>query len=550
MAEAIRGAEVLAQGLRRAGTRTLFSLSGNHIMPVYDALLGTGIGLVHTRHEAAAVHMADAWGRLTGEAGIALVTGGQGHTNAVAGLSTALAGEVPLVLLSGHAPLADLGNGAFQELDNAALAAPVAKASFVAQSAAGLAAELARAVRIARSGRPGPVHLSLPTDVLEAKLDPGTVAWPEAADFAPLPMALPPGLAAAVLAELGAAKRPLVIAPPALCTPRGRGLLAALRGALGLPVIAMESPRGLNDPALGALAETLAEADLVLLLGKALDFTLRFGRPPAVAKDARWIVLDPDPALLARAQRLLGPRLAMGALAGPAAATAALAEAARGSAGPQAGWAVQAEAAFAHRPAAWAALREGGDGPAHPVAFCAAIEAVLAQGGPDSVLVCDGGEIGQWAQALLAAPTRIINGVAGAIGAGIPFAIAARAARPEGAPVIAVMGDGTFGFHMAEFDTAARHGLPFVAVVGNDAKWNAEYQIQLREYGAQRAHGCELAPGTRYDLIAAALGGHGEFVERGADLPAALARALASGKPACVNVLLDGQAAPVVKRGS
>jgi acetolactate synthase I/II/III large subunit len=547
----LRGADVLAGALARgAGARTLFSLSGNHIMPVYDALLGTSIGLIHTRHEAAAVHMADAWGRLTGEAGIALVTGGQGHTNAVAGLATALAGEVPLVLLSGHAPLAELGLGAFQELDNAALAAPVAKASFVAGSAAGLAADLARAVRTARSGRPGPVHLSLPTDVIEAKVDPAAFAWPDPAEFAPEPVPLPPALAAAVLAELGAARRPLVVAPPALCTPRGRALLASLRGALGLPVIAMESPRGVNDPALGALAETLAEADLILLLGKPLDFTLRFGRPPAVAAGARWIVLDPDPALLDRARRLLGGRLSIAALAGAAEAVAALAEAAQGSAGPQAEWTIHAEAAFAHRPAAWDALREGEEGPVHPVALCAAIERLLARGGPDSVLVCDGGEIGQWAQSLLTAPTRIINGVAGAIGAGIPFAVAARAARPGGAPVVAVMGDGTFGFHMAEFDTAARHGLPFVAVVGNDSRWNAEYQIQLREYGAQRAHGCELAPGTRYDLVVQALGGHGEFVERAADLPAALERALASGRPACVNVLIDGQPAPVVRRGT
>ncbi len=543
MPEPIRGADALVRALLAAGTRTLFSLSGNHIMPVYDALLGSGIGLIHTRHEAAAVHMADAWGRLTGEAGIALVTGGQGHTNAVAGLSTALAGEVPLVLLSGHAPLAEIGMGAFQELDNAALAAPVAKAAWAAQSTAGLAGDLARAIRIARSGRPGPVHLSLPTDVIEAKIDPGAIAWPDAAAFAPVPMPLPPRLAVAVLAEIGAAARPVVIAPPALCSPRGAALLATLRGALGIPVIPMESPRGINDPAHGALAEVLAEADLVVLLGKQLDFTLRFGK---AAPTARWVVLEPDPALLDRARRGLGERLVLGALCGPSEAAAALAEAGRGAAGPQAGWTVSAEAALAHRPAAWGPLRVAAD-PIHPVALCAALEPLLAH--PDAILVCDGGEIGQWAQSLLRAPTRLINGVAGAIGAALPFALAARAARPE-APILALMGDGTFGFHMAEFDTACRHNLPFVCVVGNDAKWNAEYQIQRRDYGAQRTHGCELAPGTRYDLVAAALGGHGEFVERAADLPAALERAVASGRPACVNVLIAGQPAPQVKRAS
>jgi acetolactate synthase I/II/III large subunit len=163
------------------------------------------------------------------------------------------------------------------------------------------------------------------------------------------------------------------------------------------------------------------------------------------------------------------------------------------------------------------------------------------------VFVSDGGEIGQWAQAIIRAPDRLINGPAGAIGASIPFAIAAKAARPE-ATVVAVLGDGSFGFHMAEFDTAVRCGLPFVAIVGNDARWNAEYQIQLRDYGANRALGCTLAPGTRYDLVATALGGHGEFVTCAAELPAALDRAFASRKPTCVNVLIESVAAPIIRR--
>jgi acetolactate synthase-1/2/3 large subunit len=199
--------------------------------------------------------------------------------------------------------------------------------------------------------------------------------------------------------------------------------------------------------------------------------------------------------------------------------------------------------AVAWRPDAWAGLRET-SAPIHPVTMCAAIAPHLGEG---SVLVSDGGEIGQWAQSVLAEAAPIVNGVAGAIGASIPFAIAARAARPD-ARVIAVLGDGTFGFHMAEFDTALRHDLPFVAVVGNDSRWNAEHQIQLREYGAQRAHGCTLAPATRYDLVVQALGGHGEFVTRAEELAPALARAVASGLPACVNVMIDGLPAPSVRR--
>jgi acetolactate synthase-1/2/3 large subunit len=163
------------------------------------------------------------------------------------------------------------------------------------------------------------------------------------------------------------------------------------------------------------------------------------------------------------------------------------------------------------------------------------------------VFVCDGGEIGQWAQACLHAPNRVINGAAGSIGAALPFAVAARCAKPE-APIVAVMGDGTFGFHCAEIDTAVRYGLPFVTVVGNDARWNAEYQIQVREYGRDRAKGCELLP-ARYDQVTAAFGGHGELVTRAEDLLPAARRAEQSRRPACLNVMVEGLPAPNIKRG-
>jgi acetolactate synthase-1/2/3 large subunit len=545
MVETIRGADILVEALKAAGVSRVFSLSGNHIMPVYDALLGSGIEIIHTRHEAAAVHMADAWARLSGECGVALVTGGQGHSNAVAALPTALAGEVPVLLLSGHAPLAELGLGAFQELEQARLAAPVCKRATTAAAAERLAEDVAAAIRLARSGRPGPVHLSLPTDVLEARIAPPAARGPAA--FARAPMPLAPEAVAAIAAAIAAAERPVLIAPPALCTPAGRAALAVLAARAGLPVVAMESPRGLADPALGAFAEALMEADCVVLLGKALDFTLRFGRPPAIPAAARFVVVEPDAALLARAAGTLGDRLALMAMAGAAEAVDALAaEASPLAPHRNRAWAERLEAAIAYRPPAWAALAGAPAGPIHPATLCHALRPWLAA--EDAVLVSDGGEIGQWAQAMLQAPARIINGVAGAIGPSIPFALAARCARP-GARILAVMGDGTFGFHMAEFDTAHRHNLPFVAVIGNDARWNAEHQIQLRDYGAGRAHGCELAPGTRYDLAAAALGAHGEFVTRAEDLTPALARAFASGRPACVNVVIEGRPAPVIRKG-
>jgi acetolactate synthase I/II/III large subunit len=534
-----RGADALIAALEQAGTRTIFALSGNHIMSVFDAALDRDIELIHVRHEAAAVHMADAWARLSGGVGVALVTAGQGHANAAAALCTAQGGETPLLLLSGHAPLSELGLGSFQEQRQAELAAPVTKASWTAQSAGALPEDIARACRIARSGRPGPVHISLPADVLESDCDLGALAL-AAARFAAEPMPLPKAAAEEAKTALANASRPLVIAPPALATPSGATLLAPLRAALGIPVVTMESPRGINDPALGAFAEMLAEADLILLLGKPLDFTLRFGKAPAVAPQCRWIVIDPEPALRQRAERLLGQRLLFAAGADARSAVSGLSAIAAGDTANHAAWRRQVEAAIAYHPAAWDAIAPDADAPMHPAVLCRALQPLLDRR-PDSVLVSDGGEFGQWAQATLRAPSRVINGVAGAIGPSLPFAIGAKAARPE-STVLALLGDGTFGFHMAEFDTAVRNGLPFVAVVGNDSRWNAEHQIQLRHYGAARTQGCTLAPATRYDLVAAALGGHGEFVRTAAELPAALERAFASGKPACVNVLIEGAA--------
>ena len=139
----------------------------------------------------------------------------------------------------------------------------------------------------------------------------------------------------------------------------------------------------------------------------------------------------------------------------------------------------------------------------------------------------------------------MINGVAGSIGSSLPMAGGARVVERR-APVFAVMGDGTFGFHMAEIDTAVRCDLPYVAIVGTDCRWNAEYNLQVRDYGPNRTRGCDLLP-TRYDLVVTALGGHGELVDNLADLPGAVERALASGKPACINVMIESIPSPVVR---
>jgi acetolactate synthase I/II/III large subunit len=553
MAKHFRGADALVRTLQAGGVSRLFTLSGNHIMPVFDAAFGAGMPLIHTRHEAAAVHMADAWSRLTPEPGIALVTGGPGHANAVSALYTAQMAEAPVVLLSGHAPNEQLGQGAFQEMRQADMAAPVTKASWTCASADTVAADVARAIQLARSGRPGPVHLSLPSDVIERA---ASDSVPALQAFEPAVQPLSPADAASVVARLHEARQPLVLVGAASMTRPGRQRSRMLEAALGMPVVGMESPRGVNDPSLGAFAEMLSQADCVLLLGKRCDFTLKFGQSPVFRGDCTVMQIDPEPQEIERTRRAFGRRLQITAVADAAASMEALSRAAADTAGAAPAqraassreqWLFDVQAAIAWRPPAWDEAAAQEQGRLHPVQACRPLQAML-DSHPDSVLISDGGEIGQWAQACLSAPNRVINGVAGSIGAGLSYALAARAARP-GAPVVAVMGDGTVGFHISEFDTAMRYDLPFVTVVGNDARWNAEYQIQLKDYGRDRLVGCELRP-MRYDLVAAAFGGHGEWVTRASELPGAISRAQSSGLPACVNVMIEGVAAPIIRRAA
>jgi acetolactate synthase-1/2/3 large subunit len=242
----------------------------------------------------------------------------------------------------------------------------------------------------------------------------------------------------------------------------------------------------------------------VMLLGKRVDFTLKFGN--AFAPGCRVVHL----------------------------------EAVKGISFKDGAWLEEVHSALRYRPPEWRTVQSKPEGPLHPVALCREIQPLLVK--PDAILVSDGGEFGQWAQACLSAPRRLINGPAGSIGSALPFAAAAKLAHPE-ASVVAMLGDGTLGFHLSEFDTAVRYGLGYISVVGNDATWNAEYQIQVRAYGMERAKGCELLP-TRYGAAAQALGAHGEDVARPDELSRALQRATASGKPACVNVMVERLAAP------
>ena len=534
------GAELLIESLISAGTKHLFSLSGNQILSLYDASIGRDIALIHTRHEAAAVHMADGWGRLTEQPGVALLTAGPGHCNAISALYVALMAESPVVLLSGHSPYAQIGSGAFQEIDQVAAAKPVTKAAWLVEDANHLDKAITDALSLACEGRPGPVHLSLPSDVLEAPVSPqllhGTDKDNASTDVPPT------NDVDDILHQLTEAKHPLILAGPAM----GRDLrwteVERLSEAIGIPALPMESPRGVNDPWLHQGTNCLSKADLVLLVGKKLDFSLRFGQPPFFSQGCRFIQIDADASQLRTENPVVLPIHAeptdiVRQLTGAAQALERSQEE-----GQPDSWRAEVVAARGTTPPEWEQIRRSVDQPIHPLRVCQALQPFLDDG---AVFVSDGGEFGQWVQAGLEAEHRLINGPSGSIGSSIPMGLAAKLAHPH-RPVFVFLGDGTFGYHAMEFDTALRYNLPIIAVVGNDARWNAEHQLQIQNYGEGRTVGCELLP-SRYDKVIEALGGHGEFVQQPDNLTPAVERALASGLPACINIAIESVSAPTFR---
>ncbi len=544
----MRGADKLAQALQIAGVQKVFSLSGNQIMSIFDSCLDTDIRLFHVRHEGAAVFMAEAWAQLSGQIGVAMVTAGPGLGNALGALYAAKASESPVLLLSGDAPQAQEGLGSFQALDLVSMTKPLTKLSFRASDPARLDRDLAMAIQTALSDRPGPVHLSLPADVLAA--DSGKASLVSVADFSPVTPDQPDvGTLVKMRQLLDQAARPLVLAGPALRA--HQAFLSTLSDRLDAPVIPIESPRGIKDPALGNISTAFAEADRILCLGKAVDFSIAFGKAGVWSPESQWMVIDADDRQLEQAKRNLGERLILSLKAHPFAAGDSLSQM-KGAGSSREGWRDHvstqivwrgydlARIANTHSTADAHPARSQSAG-VHPAALCAQIGEFLARD-PASILICDGGEFGQWAQAVLQSKRRVICGSGGVIGCALPYGMAARA-HDKTAPVFALSGDGSAGFHLSEFETAVREDLPLILIIGNDRCWNAENQLQLREYGAKRLTGCDLSA-ARYDLAAAALGAHGEYVTDLGDFDAALTRAIESGKPACIDVAIEGIAAP------
>ena len=531
-------ASVIARFLKARGVQRVYGLCGGHVMPIWMRLDAEGIRIVDVRDERAAVYMAHAEALLTGGFGVALVTAGPGVTNAMTGIANAHVARVPVLVLSGTPPRPQENRGALQDMVHTELVRSITRYARTVREPTLVLQELDEAVSRALGcgGDPGPVYLDFPVDTLRAEV-PVAVQLPE--HFAAKqPPRMAPDLEAvqAAVDLLWSAKRPLFIS--------GRGAqgagepLARLLAELGAPYLDTGESRGLvseQHPSVVAAmrGSVMGQADLVVTVGRRLDFQLAYGSP-AVFGAAKFLRIG-DAASELRDNR----RGAVEILATPALAIEAILRAAGGrQAATDREWAAQLRRQHVERSEKLVtSMRNappGTDGRMHPNRALAALRDALP---PDAIVVADGGDFLSFARVGLPATTYLDPGPLGCIGVGTPFGIAASLVCP-GRLVVVATGDGAFGFNAMEIDTAVRQRAPLLVMVANNGSWAIEVRDQLETHGKVVGTRLQFAD---HAAMARAFGMYGERVERPEDLPGAIQRALAN-RPALLDVVVTPEA--------
>jgi acetolactate synthase I/II/III large subunit len=534
----VHGGRLIAEALAAEGVDALFTLTGGHISPIFDGCKDVGIRVIDVRHEQAAAHAADAYGRLTFRPGAAAVTAGPGVTDAITGVTNAFYANSPMVLLGGRNPLGLEGLGALQDAPQVELLRPVTKRVDTALETRRLPEVLGYAFRAALTPRMGPTYVDLPMDVLMTPVDTGQVTGSEGHRYTHGPGPDPDAVSRAA-SLLAAAEHPVVLSGSGTYWARAWQELDQLVSSAQLPVYVNGMSRGIlpaAHPHLLGLSrkQALRRADVVLALGVDFDFRLGYGRPPAYTDEVAVIHVDPQPDKVGHNRPVeLGVVSDVGAFL-----RALLAHEGVLGRAEETPWLAELRADEARRRQARDEAATSDASPVHPLRFASEVARWVD---PAAIVIGDGGDIVAHTAGALRVdrPGHWMDpGPFGCLGVGAPFAMAAKHVHPD-AQVLVVYGDGSFGFNGMEFESAVRQDLPFVGVVGNDGAWGEMKAFHERVYGVEGMVAQDLSQQTGYERMVEALGGYGERVERPEDIRPALNRAAESGVPALVNVLLD-----------
>ncbi len=531
----ITGNELVAEALKRIGITDFFFIMGGPINDVLTHSMKRGIRGVDVRHEQAAAMSAHAYARVTNKPGLCMGASGPGTINLTTGLANALIDCSPVVAFGGSSPVSEYGNGAFQEIDQVAVMKPVTKWANRVYETRRIPEYVDLAFRQAISGKPGPVYLDLPSDVINNVIDDALVKWPDLTRT--LERHRPqgdPALIEQAIKLIEAARRPVVLSGSGVLWSDAIDEMREWLDKTGMPIYTTPQGRGVlpeDHPHafLNARSTALKEADLLLIVGTRLNYVFGHIAPPRVSATAKVIRIDIDPTELAA-----NTRVDLGIVGDAKAVMRQLlgAGGSRVSAGSFADWRGKLAAIeTAKRPEAEQAMSTDKT-PIHPLRLCKEVRDFIDR---DAILVVDGQEILNYGRQSI--PTfnprhRINSGTFGIMGVGMPFGVGAKVAHPD-KQVVVLHGDGSFGLNAMELDTATRHKLPVIVVISLNGGWTADPKKEKpgRDLGY-----------TRFDLFAQSLGCHGEQVERPEDIGPALQRAkekIKDGRPALVNVVTD-----------
>jgi len=546
MTRRYNGGALAAQVLKGEGARYVFGVAGGHIYPLMEACEEQGIRYIGVRHEMNAAFMAEGWALATGTFGVCMGTAGPGVTNLLTGLANSSNGGFPVLFLGGKARISEFDRNELQDFDQLDMVRGVAKYARAVLDARRIPEYVGRAVAHCVTGRPGPVYLEIPRDILEQEADVASIELQKVYRAAAAPMGDPTAIETAAR-MIDRAQRPVLIAGGGVWWAQGHRELTALAEKTGIPVFTRNAARGAisdNHPlAMGIAAsasplfnQALHQADLAIVIGTRTGYTMTREVFP---RSLEIIRIDIDPAQLTDQ---LDVKLG---IVGDARMVLRQLIDAVGSRTHSA-WVDALKEIKANLTSLVMPMAMSTQVPIHPMRLMVEI---MQRVDMDTVVVIDGGDVARWGNLVLPALMPggypgIISTSFGPLGVGIPYAMAAKLAHPK-KKVILLTGDGAFGYGAMEFETAARHNLAFTAVIVNDRGWGMIRRSEAKRTSPDKEFvGLDLGE-VRYDRIVEILGGHGEFVTQPDDIGRALDRALESGLPACVNVMTDPAIGPM-----
>jgi acetolactate synthase I/II/III large subunit len=540
----ISGGHLVAKALKAEGIDVIYTLCGGHIIDIYDGCIDEGIKVIDVRHEQVAAHAADAYARVTGKPGCAVVTAGPGTTDAVTGVANALRAESPFLLIGGQGALNQHKMGSLQDLPHVDVMKPITKFAANVVTTERVADMCSMAFREAYAGAPGPVYLEIGRDILDGKVPLDSAVLPESGRYRASTKSIgDPNDVDKLTEMLMAAERPCVLLGTQVWTARGHEEAIEFVRTLDIPAYMNGAARGTlppGDPHHFHLTRRYAfnNADLILIVGTPFDFRMGYGK--RLPKEAKVVQIDMDYKTVGKNRDI-----DLGLVGDPGAILREITKSASGrkpkNASSREQWVegLRQEEARLKEERQPRLMKE--QAPIHPLRLAHEINEFLTE---NSMFIGDGGDIVTFSGGVVQpkGPGLWMDpGPLGTIGVGMPFCLAAKQARPD-REVVCLFGDGAFSLTGWDFETAVRFDLPFIGVVGNNSYMNQIRYGQIQKYGEAKGDIGNKLGDVHYDKFAEMLGGYGEEVREPNDIRPALERARESGKPSLVNVWVDPDA--------